>query len=97
MRDKREATAIDHAVRKLEALGPALGYPHQSAIRGSRLALRELRPRAGRSRWRALYVRVDATSFAILAIAPEAQLDQVGFARSVRRAEERATNPDPAS
>ncbi len=45
----------DHA--KLGAYGPLLGYPHTSAVRGAE-GLRELRPRAGRSAWRALYRQV---------------------------------------
>jgi len=44
-----ERAAIDHARDKLEVLGESLPFPHQSAVRGAR-GLRELRPRAGRSR-----------------------------------------------
>src|SRR4051794_16922865 len=53
---KLERTAVIRAVEKLEAFGPQLGYPHTSAVRGH-AGLRELRPRAGRSPWRALYCR----------------------------------------
>ena len=53
---KDEQAALDHAVEKLAALGPRLPYPHQSAVQGQR-GLRELRPRGGRSPWRALYER----------------------------------------
>src|SRR4051794_41769457 len=49
---KLERTAVIRAVEKLEAFGPQLGYPHTSAVRGH-AGLRELRPRAGRSPWRA--------------------------------------------
>ncbi len=49
-----ERNALLHAVDKLEAFGPQLGFPHTSAVQGH-LGLRELRPRAGRSPWRALY------------------------------------------
>lgn len=88
IQDKSERTAIDHSARKLEALGPALRYPHQSAVKASKISVRELRPRAGRSRWRALYIRVAPTTFAILAIAPEAHIDRSGFVRGVKRAKQ---------
>lgn len=51
--DARERSALYNAVRKLQVLGPELGYPHSSAIQGAD-RLRELRPRAGRSPTRAL-------------------------------------------
>jgi hypothetical protein len=48
-----EEVAMLHAVEKLEAVGPRLGSPHSSAVQGDAgQGLRELRPRAGRSRWR---------------------------------------------
>jgi len=75
---------------KLMAAGPTLSYPHQSAVRG-RSGLRELRPRAGRSAWRAFYHRV-GDQFVVAAVGPEAQADQRGFdqvvALAVRRLEE---------
>lgn len=40
---QEEQAAIERGVIRLEALGVALGYPHSSAIEGSRYALRELR------------------------------------------------------
>lgn len=79
-----EQLALDHAVGKLAAVGPALPYPHQSAVQGGQ-GLRELRPRGGRSRWRALYGRREDT-FVIAAVAPEAQIDRRGFDRAVRTA-----------
>ena len=54
-------------------------YPHQSDVRGG-AGLRELRPRAGRSRMRALYGRVD-----------DAQVDHRGFDRAVRAGVQRLT------
>ncbi len=45
----REKLAMANAIDKLGALGPALPYPHSSDVRGAD-RLRELRPRAGRSR-----------------------------------------------
>lgn len=48
-----ERNALLHAVDKLEAFGPQLGFPHTSAVQGFS-GLRELRPRAGRSPRRAV-------------------------------------------
>lgn len=81
---KAERNALIHAVEKLEAFGPRLGYPHTSAVQGF-AGLRELRPRAGRSPWRALYQRVGEV-FVIAAIGPEAASDQRRFDRAARRA-----------
>jgi hypothetical protein len=85
-----EKVAMLHAVQKLEAAGPRLGHPHSSAVQGEQgQGLRELRPRTGRSRWRPIYRRVSLTTFVILAVGPEAQIDSRGFARAVARAVER--------
>jgi hypothetical protein len=80
-----ERTSILNAIEKLAVLGDMLGAPHSSSVKGARETLRELRPRAGRSRWRALYRRV-GDRFVIAAIAPEAEVDPVRFRRSVDRA-----------
>ena len=79
--------AVRHAVDKLRALGTALPFPHQSNLAGAN-QLRELRPRAGRSRWRALYRQI-GDAFVVGTIAPEANLDRQGFSRAVRAAEAR--------
>ena len=83
----REKLAMANAIDKLRALGPALPYPHSSDVRGAD-RLRELRPRAGRSPWRALYRRVGDV-MVIAAIAPEAQVDPRGFDRAADAAERR--------
>lgn len=83
----REKVALDQATAKLEVLGPVLPYPHQSAVREAP-GLRELRPRAGRSAWRALYRRVE-DSFLVAAVGPEAQSDRRGFDRMVKLAVQR--------
>jgi hypothetical protein len=83
-----ERRAIMNAVAKLEAFGDHLGAPHTSQVMGSQARIRELRPRAGRSPWRALYRRV-ADTMVILAVGPEAKHDRHGFDRAVRLAEER--------
>lgn len=82
-----ERVAIDRALAKLEAFGERLPFPHQSAIRGAP-PIRELRPRAGRSRWRAFYAR-SGHDFVFLAVGPEAQVDPQRFERSVMAAKER--------
>jgi hypothetical protein len=90
-----EKAAMRHAAQKLEAAGPNLGAPHSSAVMGNDAqGLRELRPRAGRSRWRPLYRRVAESTFLILAVAPEAQIDKRGFAAAVKRAAQRYAETD---
>jgi hypothetical protein len=83
-----ERRAVMTAVAKLEVFGDQLGAPHTSQVKGSRAGIRELRPRSGRSPWRALYRRVGSARV-ILAVGPEAQHDRRGFDRTVRLAEER--------
>lgn len=88
--DASERAAIQHAREKLEAIGPRLGAPHSSAIKGGKQAsMRELRPRAGRSRWRPIYRQIQPGTFVILAVAPEATIDRRGFEEAVRRASRR--------
>jgi hypothetical protein len=82
-----ERTAVAHAVEKLQALGPTLGHPHSGAV-VSAVSLRELRPRAGRSRWRAFYRQI-GQAFVIGAVGPEAEVDRQGFRRAVVAAERR--------
>ena len=84
---ERERDAMDNAIAKLREFGDQLGHPHSSAIKGS-TALRELRPRAGRSPWRAFYRRAGEV-MVIGAFGPEATVDPRGFDRAVQRAEER--------
>lgn len=79
--------AVDHAIEKLAALGIKLGHPHSSKVVGAD-NLRELRPRAGRSRVRPLYRRLGDT-FVIAAIGPEAHSDPTGYKHSIRIAEQR--------
>jgi hypothetical protein len=89
--DVAERAAIQHAREKLEAVGPQLGSPHSSAIKGEAgTGLRELRPRAGRSRWRPIYRRVSLRIFVILAVAPEAHIDKRSFDEMVRNAQRRS-------
>jgi hypothetical protein len=82
-----ERNALYSATAKLEAVGPVLGHPHTSAVQGAS-SLRGLRPRAGRSPWRALYRQV-GDYFVIAAISPEARKDPPGFSRACAAAVER--------
>lgn len=84
----QEQLAVRSSVTKLRELGGALGFPHQSSVRGTK-SLRELRPRAGRSAWRVFYRRTGVEQFIIGAIGPEAMVSPKGFKRSVRLAEDR--------
>jgi len=83
----REKAALINAEAKLAALGPSLPYPHSSAVQSAD-RLRELRPRGGRSPWRALYRQVGG-EFVVAAVGPEAQVDPRGIASACRRAESR--------
>jgi hypothetical protein len=83
-----ERRAIMNAVAKLEAFGDQLGAPHTSQVKGSRVGIRELRPRSGRSSWRAFYRRV-AGAMVVLAVGSEAEHNKRGFDRAVSLAEER--------
>lgn len=82
-----------NAVEKSQALGPALPFPHQSNVQGAS-GLRELRPRAGRSPWRAFYGQV-GENFVIAAIGPEANVDPRTFTRAVRAATTRLADIEP--
>ncbi len=83
----KEQVAILHAVEKLTAAGPTLSFPHQSNVQGAE-GLRELRPRGGRSQWRALYGRVGDV-FIVAAIGPEAHVNARRFRRAVAAATKR--------
>ena len=83
----QEKGAVDNAMKKLEAIGPALGHPYSSAVQSSD-RIRELRPRAGRSPWRAFYRRIDDV-FLVGSVGPEAQVDSRLFNKAVRAAEKR--------
>jgi phage-related protein len=83
----KERAAVLNAVAKLAAIGVALGYPHTSQVQGA-ANLRELRPRAGRSPWRAFYRRIGDV-LVIGSIGPEANVDPQGFRAAVAAAEHR--------
>src|SRR5260370_4097245 len=75
-----ERAAMINAAKKLRALGPQLGDPHTSAVRGIEATLRELRPRAGRSPWRG-FSRQVGQELVIAAIGAHPRADGRGSAR----------------
>ncbi len=81
-----EQRAMQAAFEKLEQYGDLLPFPHSSKI--IERNLRELRPRAGRGRWRAFYRRIGEI-IVIGAIGPEARVNPQGFRQSTGLAEER--------
>jgi hypothetical protein len=83
----KERIALNHAIEKLNVMGPRLPYPHQSNVEGAE-SLRELRPKGGRSPWRAFYRRIGAV-FVIGAIGREAQVNRQKFDRAVMVAQKR--------
>ena len=85
--EPRERVAVDHVLEKLRVIGLALGSPHSSSIRGA-VSLRELRPRAGKSRTRVFYRRVD-DAFVIAGIGPEATVNPKRFRQAVAAAQTR--------
>jgi hypothetical protein len=94
--DAKEQVALQHAGDKLVAEGPRLRFPHQSSVKGEAgKKLRELRPRRGRSPWRAFYRQFDKRTLVVLAVGPEAQVDGRAFAAAVARANARFDELEP--
>jgi phage-related protein len=91
----REHAAMDSALQKLRELGDALGYPHSSAVKNAP-GLRELRPRQGRSPWRAFYARAGDRLFVVAAVGSEAQHNPRAFRRSVSDALQRLAELEQA-
>ena len=84
---RAEQQALLNGLEKLRDLGVRLGYPNTSKVQGAH-DLRELRPRAGRSAWRAFYRRIGDT-LVVGAIGPEARANPRGFRAAVATAVER--------
>ena len=73
----------------LRQIGPKLKQPHMKPVKGAS-KLYELRPGGGKALVRPLYFRYDDSTYKIVAIAPEAEVDPSGFAAGVSRATKRA-------
>jgi phage-related protein len=82
----QEHAAMLTALARLKSIGLDLRFPHTSQVKGTKL--RELRPRAGRSPWRAFYRRVGDV-LVVGAIGPEAEHDRRGFQRAIDLAAQR--------
>lgn len=68
VKSKEEYRALINAVLKLRNLGERLEPPHMKLLKGNTASgLRELRPKQGRSDWRAIYRRAGSV-YVILAI-----------------------------
>lgn len=89
LREPREHRAATRTIARLLQFGNALGFPDSSSVRSAPVrGIRELRPRRGRSRWRPLYA-ITENGIYLVALAPEASRDPIGFRRAVDRAAER--------
>src|ERR1700738_5311729 len=86
-RDPNGYASMLVAIEKLGLFGDQLPYPHSSSVQGA-TKLRELRPRAGRSGWRAFYRRIGRV-MVIGAIGPEAETDPRGFRGATGAAKQR--------
>lgn len=75
----QEREAMANAVEKLRVHGPVLPYPHSSDVRGAD-RLRELRPRSGRSPWRALYHALEICSSLVPSRPRRTSIDEVSHA-----------------
>jgi hypothetical protein len=82
---EREQAAVYNAVALLRVEGVRLGAPHTSAVLGASEAIRELRPRRGRSPWRVFYRRVGDT-LVLGSVGPEAEVDPRRFRTAVETA-----------
>ena len=82
-----EKDAMVHVIEMLAENGERLGHPYTSDVRIAE-NLRELRPRAGRSPWRAFYRRIGNVIY-VGAFGPEARSNPREFERAVRMAESR--------
>ena len=85
--DHGDQDSVLYVVRLLEELGVLLPYPYSSAIAGSRHAVRELRPKQGRSPLRVFYA-FDPDRAAILLLGGDKSGDNRFYERVVPRADD---------
>jgi hypothetical protein len=81
-----EARAVVRGVGLLEAKGPALGFPHCSALAGSRYALRELRVQCSGRPLRIVYA-FDPERQAVLILGGDKTGDDRFYLKMIPRAE----------
>jgi hypothetical protein len=81
-----DASAVVRVVGLLEACGVTLGFPQSSAIKGSRIAMRELRVQSGGKPLRILYA-FDPRRQAVLILGGDKTGDDSFYERAVPQAE----------
>lgn len=84
--DAAEQAAVINVITKLQVLGYELAAPHSSALEGTDLPLRELRPKQGRSPLRVVYA-FDPARQAVLLIGGDKSGDPKFYRRIVAVAE----------
>lgn len=84
--DDPDTDAVTRVVDMLEVQGPTLPFPYSSAIKGSRVALRELRIQSKGKPLRVFYV-FDPARQAVLLIGGDKTGDANFYDRSIRQAE----------
>jgi len=84
--DEGDSQAVVRAVTRLEKLGVTLAYPHSSAIKGSSIAMRELRVQSGGRPIRILYA-FDPERQAVLILGGDKTGDDRFYEREVPKAE----------
>lgn len=82
----KEQEDIGFVVRLLELFGVRLEFPHSSGLKGSNAALRELRPRKGRSPLRVVYA-FDPRRDAVLLIGGDKRQGSKVYEKLIREAE----------
>jgi hypothetical protein len=85
--DEADTDAVARVVDMLEIQGPTLPFPYSSAIRGSKLALRELRVQSRGRPLRVLYI-FDPLRQAVLLIGGDKTGDDRFYERMIPRAEQ---------
>ncbi len=81
-----ELASVEVSVRRLQQAGIALGFPHSSALEGSRHALRELRPKQGKSPLRVFYA-FDPKRRAVLLLGGSKAADKRLYQRLIPQAD----------
>jgi hypothetical protein len=84
--DAAEQAAVTNVARKLGVRGYELGSPHTSALEGTDLPLRELRPKQGQSPLRVVYA-FDPARQAVLLIGGDKSGDPKFYRRLIADAE----------
>ena len=83
---ERDIRVVNRVVAMLAMYGVTLGEPHSSAIRGSKFALRELRPKRGKSPLRIIYA-FDPIRSAVLLLGGDKGADARFYPRAIEHAE----------